>query len=306
MKKPNFFIVGAPKCGTTAVSEYLKTHPNIFISDIKEPHFFAQDFWQFRPYYTTTEAAYLALFAPATAQHTAVGEASVWYLYSSVALQNIYQFDPHAKIIVMLRNPVDMIYSQHSQYCFSMVEDELDFEKAWHLQAARQQGQQLPAAARTTDRSAELFQYGQIGKLGQQMERLLNIFPESQLKVILYDDFKQDTRAVYQQLLAFLNVADDGRTDFNIINQNKVKKARWLAALSLKLKQVGKKVGIQNTGILQAIERRNVKQVIRQPMSPAMQQQLIAYFADDVQLLARLINRDLSPWLTAVAPKTTP
>ena len=142
MTKPNFFIIGAPKCGTTALSEYLKDHPQIYFSDPKEPHYFTFDFEQYR--LTKTLEEYLELFAAATPQHQAVGEGSVFYLYSSVALEKIREFDPQAKIIVMLRNPIDMIYSFHSQLLFSADESETSFEQAWRTTGYTTAGKKYP------------------------------------------------------------------------------------------------------------------------------------------------------------------
>src|SRR5690349_21884975 len=88
--KPNFFIVGAPKCGTTALYEYLRPHPNVFLPRVKEPHFFATDLGTYPA--VKTRAAYDRLFADSLAEHTRVGEASVYYLRSSAALANIREF----------------------------------------------------------------------------------------------------------------------------------------------------------------------------------------------------------------------
>src|SRR6266498_2750548 len=98
--KPNFFIVGAPKCGTTALYEYLRRHPHIFMPKLKEPHFFALDLGH--PM-VKTEVHYASLFADSTKEHMRVGEASVYYLYSAVALPAIHAFNPDAKIIAMVR-----------------------------------------------------------------------------------------------------------------------------------------------------------------------------------------------------------
>jgi len=100
--KPNFFIVGAPKCGTTSMTEYLKQHPDIFIPEEKEPHYFGSDLEY--PRITKTEAQYLRLFSEAQDERR-LGEASVWYLFSQRAAQEIYEFNPLSRIIIMLRTP---------------------------------------------------------------------------------------------------------------------------------------------------------------------------------------------------------
>jgi len=139
---PNFFIIGAPKTGTTALSEYLKDHPNIFFCPVKEPHFFDLDTSKRLKLNLQT---YLSLFAEADpALHQAVGEGSTGYLFSKVAVSEILKFNPNSKFIVMLRNPVDLVQSWHSEMYYEGVEDVVDFEKAWKLEQERRQGRNIP------------------------------------------------------------------------------------------------------------------------------------------------------------------
>jgi hypothetical protein len=112
MSTPDFFIVGARKCGTTALAEYLREHPGIFFSDPKEPHYFAKDFHGYQPAYATDWDKYLALFSGHTPTQLRSGEGSVWYFYYDNALANIRRSIPDAKLIVMVREPADMLHSQ--------------------------------------------------------------------------------------------------------------------------------------------------------------------------------------------------
>lgn len=301
MKTPNFFIVGAPKCGTTALSEYLRQHSQIFVPSLKEPHFFATDFHKFRPYYVQTEYEYLHLFAGAREEHTAVGEASVWYLYSSTAAQNIYEFNPQAHIIALLRNPVEMVHALHSQYCFSLVEDVTDFETAWRLQEKRLNGMNIPRAVPPVDRCLELLQYGQIGKLGNQMQKLLQIFPRQQVKTIFFEDLKESTGDVYKNVLEFLGVPYDGRTNFPAINAHKTKRAYWIAHTTNNLKQRVNKYGIKNTGLFRVVNQVNTKHSARESLSTPFRNELIDFFEADIKLLASLTDRNLDHWLTKKA-----
>ena len=163
LKRPNFFIVGAPKSGTTALSEYLRGHPSVFMASPKEPHYFATDMDQYRSISEPDD--YFELFARANPQHLAIGEASVWYLYSTEAIGNIRNYNKNSKIIVMLRKPVDMIYAMHSQHLVSMGEDEPDFEKAWKLEAQRRAGNKLPKGIL----HRENLYYSQIAAYGSQL-----------------------------------------------------------------------------------------------------------------------------------------
>jgi len=139
MIKPNFFILGAPKCGTTSVAVLLSEHPHIYMPQ-KEPHFFNTDHRRF----LNSLEGYERLFARADARHRAVGEASVWYLSSASAVKNILDYAPEAKFIVMLRNPVEMAPSLHEEQVFTGRENVTDFAKAWALQDVRRRGHQLP------------------------------------------------------------------------------------------------------------------------------------------------------------------
>jgi hypothetical protein len=298
MRRPNFFIVGAPKCGTTSLSEYLADHPQIFVSTLKEPHFFAADFYSFRPYYVQNEQEYFQLFADAQADHLAVGEASVWYLYSSIAAKKIYEFDPAVNIIVLLRNPVDLVYALHSQYYFSLVEDVSDFESAWRLQERRKDGLNVPRGVPVANHCLELLQYGRIGRLGEQMQNLLQVFPRHQVKAIFFEDLKETTSNVYKEVLHFLGVSDYGRTTFPTINANKTKKAHRVASALQTLKQVANRAGIKNTGLFQMMNEANTRQTAREPLSASFENELIEFFDEDIRLLANLLDRNLDHWLT--------
>ncbi len=303
MTKPNFFIAGAPKCGTTALSEYLKDHPNIYFSQPKEPHYFAFDFEQYRVAKTLEE--YLSLFADSMTKHTVIGEGSIFYLYSSVALSKIYEFNPKAKIIVMLRNPIDMIYSFHSQLLYSADEEESNFEKAWRLQSIRQQGQQIPRQCR----EVAFLHYAAIGRLGEQIERLFTIFPSEQIEIIWFEDFIQSTKQVYDRVLNFLEVDNDNRLDFARINENKSHKLGALGSFSEKppvlLSTIALKardiLGIERLNILDTIRFLNTKIASRKPLNDPLRVEMISEFAPDIKKLSQLLNKDLSHWISLSA-----
>lgn len=297
--KPNFFVVGAPKCGTTALYEYLRPHPNIFMSKVKEPHFFATDLGSY-PFIKTLED-YTKLFAGSTPAQLSVGEASVYYLRSSTAISNIRNFNPDAKIIAMFRNPVDMVYSLHSQLLYWSEETEPDFETAWRLQERRRQGLDLPP----TSREPQLVQYAQMGQFGTQTERLLSIFPRQQVKLILFDDFAASPQKVYEDVIDFLGVPRDNRTEFARINDNKKARMTWLKdfirrpppGLRRAYHRVKETVG---AGALGAIKKEiltlNTARAERPSLAPALRAELVEAFREEVALLSQILNRDLSHW----------
>jgi len=187
MKKPNFFIVGAPKSGTTAMAAYLADHPQVFFSVPKEPHYFATDMPGQQQMNTLDR--YEILFKTARDEHKRVGEASVWYLHSSEAMANIKAHSPDAKIVVMLRKPVEMVYSMHAQHLYSTTEHITDFSEAWDYAATRK-------ATGTVNRETALQNhfYDEIAAYGTQLERVYTHFPRSQVKVILFDDFNASSQ----------------------------------------------------------------------------------------------------------------
>jgi len=296
--KPNFFIVGAPKCGTTALHQYLHPHPNVFMPRVKEPHFFAADLGNYRIIKTMDD--YVKMFAESTPAHTRVGEASVYYLRSSVAIPAIHTFNPDAKIIAMFRNPVDMVYALHSELLYWSEETVADFEVAWQLQERRRQGFDLP-----TCRSPLLIQYAEVGQFGTQTQRLLASFPRAQVKLILFDDFATSPGKVYDEVIEFLGIPHDNRTNFPRINENRRVRMLWLkhfirrpppllrqTYVSLKRMVGGKPL----ESLKREIVTRNSLKAPRPPLPPAFRAELVESFRDEVGLLSELCGRDLSHW----------
>ncbi len=295
---PNFFIVGAPKCGTTALHRYLQPHPNIFMPRVKEPHFFAADLGTYRIAQTMED--YARLFAGRTAHHLRVGEGSVYYLRSSVAIPAIRDFNPDAKLIAMFRNPVDVVYALHSELLYWSEETVADFEVAWRLQDRRRQGLDLP-----TCRSPLLIQYAEVGHFGTQTRRLLATFPRDQVKLILYDDFAASPQKVYDEVIEFLGVPHDGRRDFPRVNENRRVRLLWLKHLIRRppplLRQtyegLKRTVGAkQLDSIKRKIVSGNSLRTPRPPLSPAFRAELVETFRAEVGLLSELLGRDLSHW----------
>jgi hypothetical protein len=291
--------VGAPKCGTTALYEYLHPHPNVFMPTVKEPHFFASDLGSY-PAIKTMED-YTRLFDESTNEHMRVGEASVYYLRSSTAIRNIHDYNPDARIIAMFRNPVDMVHSLHSQLLYWSLETESDFETAWRLQDRRRQGLDVPRSCP----EPQLLQYKEIGSFGTQTERLLSLFPREQVKLILYDDFAASPRRTYDEVINFLGLPSDRRTEFPRINENKSARLAWvrnfLRAPPPGVRQVfrwlKRTTGDKGlTALRKGLIDLNTAKERRQPLSPELRAELVEEFRDEVALLSRLWGRDLSRW----------
>lgn len=221
MKKPNFFIVGQPKAGTTALHSFLSQHPDIFMSKFKEPFFFCKDFHQesdkhygFRKFFPfRDEASYLKLFTQADS-YKIVGESSAFYLYSQIAAQEIYNFNHQAKIIILLRNPIDWLYSLYNQYVNTTTENERDFAQALALESLRKDGKKLPDRVQSP---SWLF-YLEMIKYYDQVKRFYDLFSSSQIKTIIFEDFKADNQKIYQEILDFLEVNPSFIPNYKSVN----------------------------------------------------------------------------------------
>jgi hypothetical protein len=304
IKRPNFFIIGAPRCGTASLNTYLSEHPQIFMPRGKEFHYFADDFVNLQKIRFANAEEYLQLFRDAPEGVSALGDASPFHLFSKTALQKIKDFDPQAKIIVTLRNPLDFARSLHQLNVSLMRDDEVDFSKAWALQSARKEGRFIPKSAR----HMELLMYGELGLFGKYLEKVYAVFPREQVKVILLDDIREDTRAVYEDILFFLSVSSDGRTNFLHENEGFQSRNRWVAWLlhppqpimTFTLKMLSL-FGVRFTQRIKLLHYRTDK-LNNQPsprveIDPVLKAELREYFKADIMKLSGLIERDLSKWL---------
>ena len=298
MKAPNFFIVGAPKSGTTAMSGYLGQHEKIFFCSPKEPCFFSTDFPNQCD--VVSESEYFSLFEDANDSHIAVGEGSVWYLLSDEAIQNIYKYNKDAKILVMLRNPVEQVYSMHQELFHRRYEVEEDFISAWRLQEERAQGKKIPKHCKE-----DIFlQYGKIASYSKQVKRLFEIFPKDQIKIVIFDDFKKDTRHVYKDILEFLEVPDDGRETFSPSLESRRHKIHWLGTFLInqpswfiKIKNLFKRIfNINHLGIRDMVAKRNTVVEKRAPLPAEFVDELKSFFKQDIDELSLLLCKDLKSW----------
>ncbi len=298
MRRPNLFMIGGPKCGTTSFQEYLATHPRIFMSQPKEPCYFDKDL-PF-PASPRNDAEYMRCFAGASEAHTIIGEASTNYLYSKVAVANILSFNPAARFIVMLRNPIDMAGSLHSEAVKTLTEDVCDFRQAWALQDKRHRGECLPRLTYQKD----FVLYGDFCRLGEQVERLFRLVDRARVHVIVFDDLKSAARRVYQDTLRFLELPDDGRAEFPVRNAFQEPRTglmrdsiMWLAAARNRLPL---RKGI---GIMRGLTRLTSRPGARLPLPIDFHCELADYFRSDVALLSKLLGRDFSPWLGVPSAK---
>jgi hypothetical protein len=205
-KAPDFFIVGNPKSGTTALYEMLKRHPQVFMPDLKEPWFFADDMRpRFQPLRSPppveTLDHYLSLFDDAT-EGQRVGEASSTYLWSSTAASRIAQLRPDARIIAILREPASFLRSLHLEFLQNHVETEKDLRRALALEVVRREGKRIPRRSHRP----QLLLYSNHVRYAEQLRRYQEAFPPEQMMILIYDDFRDDNEATVRKVLRFLGV----------------------------------------------------------------------------------------------------
>jgi hypothetical protein len=207
---PDFFIVGHPKCGTTALWDMLEGHPQIYTPANKEPYFFADELHPPaatpRSFGWTPETLeqYLTLFELALAEQR-TGEASAPYLWSRTAAQRIAEVQPAARIIAILREPASFLHSLHLQFVQIYIEPEKDMRKALALADQRREGKHLPEHAFWGPQGTL---YSDYVRYVEQLQRYQALFPAEQMLVLVYDDYRNDNDATVRQVQRFLGVDD--------------------------------------------------------------------------------------------------
>jgi Sulfotransferase domain len=272
------------------MNAYLAEHPEVNMCSRKEIHYFAPDLY---PHRDTSEAEYLRLFetGPRTKR---VGEASVWYLYGSTCAQRIKSFSPDADIIIMLRNPVDMLYSLYGQWVYNGTESAESFKAAIALDDARESGSVERNVIPTSYRAAAAYT--------EQVDRYLRLFGRDRVRIMLYEDFADDVASEYVHTCEFLGVDPSFAPDFQVVNGGKI--VRSGTAMNLlrhppeplrrgvsAMVPQGPKVAAWR--FLLRLNRRTAR---RPPMTTAVRHQLEEHFSPGVASLGELIGRDLSGW----------
>lgn len=293
---PDFFIVGAPKSGTTAMYTYLAQHPEVFLPERKELRFFGSDLI-IRNRTPLTLEDYLAYFSDADGAQR-VGTAYVWYLFSTHAAREIRAFSPRAQIIAMLRNPVDMLYALHSEFLFNANEDIEDFAAALDAEDDRRRSRRIPRHAHIING----LWYRSVPRYVEQLRRYFDLFGRERVHVILFDDFVADTAATYRSTLRFLDLDSGYAPAFDVVNANKrlrVPGVRpFLAQPPPAVRRLARALvpGSLRRRMYRSLQEANISQTKRPPLSRSLREALAAQFADEVDQLSQLLGRDLTGW----------
>jgi hypothetical protein len=281
------------------MADYLSQHPGIGMCERKETHFFAgPEMWRRfgspsgEPVVTRDE--YLGMFSRVR-DRTRLGEASVWYLYSSEAVGRIRDYAPQADIIVMLRNPLEMLPSLHSQFVFVGVEPEEDLRRALSLDEERERGGAPDGFPPSSYRSAVRY--------SPQVARYLEAFGRERVHVVIYDRFRADTGAAFRDTCDFLGVDRGFVPDLRVVNPNKTVKSRAIRHLVRRPPRVLRRALHATSS--RAVRRRVGKALIRwntqfdsrEPLPEDLAAALRPQVEREVRELRELLGLDLGFWL---------
>jgi len=301
---PNFLVIGAMKSGTTSLHHYLRQHPEIYVSPVKEPSFFAVegsalDFdgaegrrrvqRLMKRSVVTDVDAYGALFG-GVGDEKAVGEVSPLYLYDGAAPNRIKRYVPGAKLIAVLRHPAERAYSAFLYLTRDGREPLRDFAAALRAEDARIRGNW-----------EWIWHYRSLGLYHAQLGRYLGLFPRDQLRVYLYEDLQADPLGLLRDVFRFLGVDESFTPDTSVRhNPSGVPRSKTLLRLLNRPNVV--------TDVLRPIVPVRLRRRLRAhvearilaappPLDGEVRRELVRGYSNDVRKLERLIDRDLSAWL---------
>ena len=301
---PNLFLVGAMKAGTTSVHYVLSEHPQIFMSEVKEPKYFAfykeqrhflgpQDPANQRLY--VDRRRYLSLFRNRGTEKYA-GESSTIYLYSPEAAENIKHEVPDARILVILRNPVDRAYSNFLYARQRGLEPEPSFQRALEVEEAR-----------IAQGWGALWHYKSKGLYAEQLERYLMNFPQRQIFIGLYDDLQSTPTEFYRQIWKFLEVSDSTVPTDTVLNRSGAVRSPFLHVLLLFFLRLPQRlprnfiwrlrasaVGGVLSSRLEALYNLNLTSPPPLPLD--VKNWLSHYYLSDIQKTEQIVGKSLDLW----------
>ena len=286
--KPNLFIVGAAKCATTSIYNYLKDHPQIYMSTVKEPKFFSSPY---RPvpgkgpgderveaYAIKDMDAYMALFADA-GDYPVRGEASVDYLYYRQTAGDIHEFNPEAKILICLRNPIDRAYSGYTDHHRSR--ETLSFHEALHAEEDR-----------TTYEF--IWQYKKLGLYYESVKHYLDVFGADRVMIVFFTDIKARLNDTIRGICRFLGVDET----YEIQDVRRFNPSGTPNAF---MTRMGSLLPWVKNGLKKIMPRRYArfrsKTLTKEPMADQDRKYLREYYREDLSKLSALLGQDLSHWL---------
>lgn len=282
----DFFIVGAPKAGTTSLFYYLNKNKGICMSNIKEPNFFSsQDLKTQKIYYDSlildNLKEYERIFTPINKQQI-IGEASVSYLFYPNVANRIFDYNPRSKIIIILRDPVERAFSHYS----------MDLR----LGHVKQSLDELFDLGLNNKDNLFFQQYILLGQYYEQVNRYIKVFGRENICVKFYDELKLDASSFYSDILKFLHQENDHNIDFNQpFNKSKLpsnKIIKWLYSWP-----IIRKISLIFLP-LSVIEFINIKffKENNNIITNDLKSKLHSFFLEDIEKLEKLLSKDLKSW----------
>jgi hypothetical protein len=300
MRIPNFLIIGAQKCGTTALDDALRQHPEIFMSPVKEPFYFVLNgapppftapSAEYHARLRYTDESYLALFAGA-GKARAVGEASALYLSSyqpERTAANIFAFNPQMQLIALIRHPADRAWSAFQYYRARGFEPLKRFADALAAEATRRNGCDLPD-----------LRYFANGCYYANLKSYFDRFPRRQMRVYLYEEWNQQPQAVLRDIFSFLGVEDRVLIQPQRLNVTPSYRHLWLHRFLDEPNAARQVLDTILPGRWRSRVYGKLRAYNRRPL-PALdlelRRALTERYRGDIEQLQSLINRDLSHWL---------
>jgi hypothetical protein len=313
-KSPNLFVVGAAKSGTTAIYNFLDQHPDIYMSPLKEPHFFCDDIrrenfsmqykrrtrFNIDAYlskkklskkhiaYLNNTTHYLELFREHSDEKY-LGEVSNGYLYSTVAAQNIYNFNPNAKIIMILRDPCERAFSHcRQEYIGNFSEKVKTRNFVKHIIDDYN--------IKNDNWGGDSHTFVQLGLYYNQVKRYFDIFPKKNIQIMFYNDLKNNPKKFKNDLFSFLNV-DNHKIDFTKKFNSSIIPKNFVIAFLFQI--------LRNNGLIRNLfaskSKRFIKKLLfkenKEEIRSHDRKKILKFFINDIKKLELLINTDLKKWL---------
>ena len=310
------FIVGAPRCGTTSLAQFLKEHPTVGFPAVKEPHYFAQNDLRGlsdRQLRCRVESDYLRRFyRPETSRRIGV-DASVTYLYTPEQLEPVLRLWPESRFVVAVRDPLTMLPSLHRRLIYIGDETIPAFKDAWAAVSDRAAGRRIPR--RCVD--PRWLRYDQAARFATYLRRLFAVVGRERCFVILFDDLAKDLAEQYRRLMEFAGMEAVPRTDFAVRREGKSVRFGWLQRLlkrppnavreylagehfRQRVRNLDGKNSRAPNAVLSLRKRLlawNRVSIPPEPLPTDLQVQLRRQLEGEVEHLGRILGRDLSHWL---------
>lgn len=288
MQKPNFIIIGAPKSGTTSLYHYLWQHPDIEFSKVKEPKYFSfkdvsfnftghpKGVEKLKKSTINSEEDYIALFKNMESKY--IGEASPNYFHFEPAAKNIFDFYPGMRLVVILRNPVERLYSDWKHNVRMGWEPVKKFTKILQITDSRMKNNGLP-----------YYDYLNKGKYSTHLERYLRYFPKKHIKIIFYEDFEDDPGSICNEVIEFLG--QDGNFQFKT---DKIYMQDIHTPKNEHIWKMSKKIGRFSFRIKKFLDDLNS---VPKEISPRDKAVVQRYYREEILQLEKLTGRSLRHWL---------